>query len=65
MQLVQYLEISEKHSMRKQVVKNLIDCLVNDDALDEFCLENKIDMDEPTYSMVKLKTNCCRKNSRN
>ena len=45
MALAQYVELQVKHTMRKQVIKNiLIDRLVDDDLLDEFYLEEKVDL---------------------
>ena len=47
MLLANYFEISVKHAMRKQVIKNvLIDRLVSDDLFDESILDNKIEMDD-------------------
>ena len=55
MALAQYLELEVKHAMRKQEIKNkLIDRLVEDDLLDEFDLDNKIE-DDGADSAVKLK----------
>ena len=46
MSLAKYLDLDVKHAMRKQVIKNmLIDSLVEDDLLDEFDLDNKIDVE--------------------
>ena len=57
MALAQYLDLEVKHAMRKQVIKNiLIDRLVEDDLLDEFDLDNKIEIeDDGADSAVKLK----------
>ena len=44
MTLAQFFDLDVKHAMRKQAIKNmLIDRLVEDDLLEEFCLESKID----------------------
>ena len=56
MALAQYLELQVQHAMRKQVIKNiLIDRLVDDDLLDEFYLEEKVDLQDESDSAVKLK----------
>ena len=56
MALAQYLELEVKHAMRKQVIKNiLIDRLVDDDLLDEFYLEEKVDLQDESDSAVNLK----------
>ena len=56
MALAQNLELEVKHAMRKQVIKNmLIDRLVDDDLLDEFYLEEKVDLQDESDSTVKLK----------
>ena len=57
MALAQYLDLQVKHAMRKQEITNkLIDRLVEDDLLDEFDLDNKIEIeDDGADSAVKLK----------
>ena len=56
MALAQYLELEVKHAMRKQVIKNmLIDRLVDDDLLDQFYLEEKVDLQDDSDSAVRLK----------
>ena len=56
MALAQYLELKVKHAIRKQVIKNiLIDRLVDDDLLDQFYLEKKVDLQDESDSTVKLK----------
>ena len=56
MALAQYLELEVKHAMRKQVIKNiLIDRLVDDDLLDQFYLEEKVDLQDESDSTAKLK----------
>ena len=46
-QMVSYLGMELKHDKYKQVIKKLlIDCLVDDDLLDEFYVENKIEVDD-------------------
>ena len=57
MALAQYLDLEVKHAMRKQVIKNiLIDRLVDDDLLDEFYLEEKVDLlQDESDNAVKLK----------
>ncbi len=70
MLLANYLEISFKHSMRKQVIKNvLIDRLVDDDLFDDSVLDNKSEMDDDSENvavklkqLVKLKKNLKWKN---
>ena len=47
MALAQYLNVQVKHAMRKQEIKNmLIDRLVEDDLLDQFDLDNKIEIED-------------------
>ena len=57
MTLAMHLNLQVKHAMRKQEIKNkLIDRLVEDDLLDEFDLDNKIEIeDDGADSAVKLK----------
>ena len=56
MALAQYLELEVKHAMCKHVIKNiLIDRLVDDDLLDKFYLEEKVDLQDESDSTVKLK----------
>ena len=57
MTLATLLNLQVKHAMRKQEIKNkLIDCLVEDDLLDEFDLDNKIEIEDDggADSAVKL-----------
>ena len=54
--LAQYLELEVEHAMLKQVIKNiLIDLLVDDDLLDQFHLEEKVEVQDESDSAVKLK----------
>ena len=56
MALAQYLELEVKHARRKQVIKNiLIDRLVDDELLDQFYLEEKVDLQDESDSAFKLK----------
>jgi len=56
MLLAEFCELEVKHSMRKQIIKNkLIDHLVEEDLLGEECLERKVDIDDGTDSLIKLK----------
>ena len=55
MTLAMHLNLQVKHAMRKKEIKNkLIDRLLEDDLLDEFDLDNKIE-DDGADSAVKLK----------
>ena len=56
MALAQYLELEVKHVMRKQVIQNiLIDRLEDDDLLDQFYLEEKVDLQDESDNAFKLK----------
>ena len=56
MLLAQFCGLDVKHYMRKQIIKNkLIDHLVEEDLLGEECLERKVEIDDGTDSLVKLK----------
>ena len=56
MNLAKYLNLDVKHAMRKQEIKNmLIDRLVEDDLLDQFDLDNKIEIEDGADSAVKIK----------
>ena len=56
MSLAEYYGIEVKHYMRKQIIKNkLIDHLVEEDLLGEECLERKVEIDDGSDSLVKLK----------
>ena len=58
MSLAKYFNLDVRHSMRKQIIKNLlIDHMVNEEIFGEECLENKIETEDEfdTTSALKLK----------